>query len=352
MPIQFVFINDGGGLPTNALVESLFKDLAIDCTYELIQHEFSKGAAVSINEGLDIVTGEIISILDSDVILFMDWQPLVQRHFQRFPECGVLGAKLLYPQSGGIQHCGLAFTEDLCRHIYLNAEAKNCDSEILRLQSVIFAFCNFRKEVIQDVGRLDIDYFNGYEDMDFQFRAKSKGYEVHVNTALAAYHWEFSSGPHRAQNRKRNLGRFWRKWGNTVNPDLWGFVENSLISKLSDLHGQIVGIDLAEVRTDARIFWDICDQASWMDFSGLEDFSHHAVGQDAIWLPKTLNVDTFRIPQQFLFLTDNFVRLLENRYWIECRQAIRSDDFVADLYGNVLPLKQLLSQCWPSNKVR
>ena len=352
LPTQFIFINDGVGVVTTAVVEGFFKELASNCTYELIQHESPKGAGASINEGFNIATGEIITILDSDVILFNEWQLVVQNHFNKFPECGVLGAKLLYPQSGGIQHCGLAFTEDLGRHLYLNAEMNGCDEEVLKLQSVIFAFCNFREEVIEEVGRLDTNYFNGYEDMDYQFRAKSKGYEIHVNTALTAYHWEFSNGPHRTQNRKRNLGRFWRKWGNDITADLWSFVDNSLHTNLAQSSSNIVGIDLAEVRTDAKAFWDICDQASWLNFSDIEDFSYRVADQDAIWLPKTLDADTFRRPQQLLLLTDNFVQLLENRYWIECRQTVRSDDFVADLYGNVLPLKQLLPQCWPGSKIR
>jgi hypothetical protein len=177
-----------------------------------------------------------------------------------------------------------------------------------------------------------------------------------MDTAVKSYHWELSDGPHRSVNRKRNLGRFWRLWGNYIEEDIWFFVEAALRDALAGTSDVTINelkvIDLCEERPEARRFQrtlTLVTSARVVDYC---DLSYRIGHQQEIWLPQTLGVDGHRGAYRYLFLVDNFVRLLGNRYWIELRATYRDDDLVADLHGNVVSLLELFEAAWPGSKIR
>ena len=54
----------------------------------------------------------------------------------------------------------------------------------------------------------------------------------------------------------------------------------------------------------------------------------------------------------FIFLCDQFVRLLNNDYWWKLRQNYYSDDIIIDLNSNILDFKELSVTFWPGTKIR
>ena len=54
----------------------------------------------------------------------------------------------------------------------------------------------------------------------------------------------------------------------------------------------------------------------------------------------------------FIFLCDQFVRLLNNDYWWKLRQNYNSDDIIIDLNSNILDFKELSVTFWPGTKIR
>ena len=56
--------------------------------------------------------------------------------------------------------------------------------------------------------------------------------------------------------------------------------------------------------------------------------------------------------KSFIFLCDQFVRLLNNDYWWKLRQNYNSDDIIMDLNSNILDFKELSGTFWPGTKIR
>lgn len=354
---QIIFVNDGSGELIKLQIEKLFKNQVIPNVFvEYIEHEHPQGTVTSINKALKRAQGKYIFFLDSDIILNEGWQKSMIETFSLRKEIGIVGAVLIYPQTGGIQHCGLAFSYDIGRHLFLNADPTDIPTNIFSVQSVVFALCGIKKEVIDRVGCLDEMYFNGYEDLDFQMRAIKEGFDIVVNPAIKSYHWERSNGIHRLFNRKNNLGRYWRKWGSQIQPDLWEFlIENlkrHLALKKNSMPNLFVGIDLAEVRSDANTFWVKVHALNTIIIKEVYDYSNKINQDGPIWLLQILNKDILQTSKRLLILVDNFVRLLENKYWHELRKLIRKDDLIIDLYGNVTELSRIIKASWPGSKFR
>lgn len=354
---QIIFINDGSGAAVKQHLHKLQAECKDGVTIEILEHDYPLGCSVSINRALRIAQGETIYFLDSDTMLNHGWQAMMSETLNSNSQIGMVGGVLLYPQTGGIQHCGIAFTDAIGRHLFLNASPSDIPQHTFSVQLVVFAMFGMKREVYQAVGELDEEFFNGYEDFDYQMRARAEGYDIVINPEITAYHWERSSGIHRSHNRKNNLGRFWKKWGSEMKADIWPFMLERLEKHLKEeamvvsAH-PMIGVDLAEVRADADTFWKRLEDADICKVTEVYDYSNRFNSSGAIWLPQVLGKELFQSKQRMLILVDNFTRLLENRYWIEMRHAKRVNDLIIDLYGNVITIDRIYESCWPGTKVR
>ena len=340
---HLIFVDDGSEYAVQKLVERSKPETLSRCTVSYERNETPRGCGACINQILDGLEGDKIFIVDSDLILLAGWQTRMSALLDSDDLIGATGACLLYPQTGGVQHAGIAFSEDIGRHLFLNSRSCWIGTEPIDVQVVVFALCCLSRKAVGQVGRLDENYFNSYEDFDYCLRLREAGMRIRVAPAARAYHWELSNGVHRHQNRKINLGRFWRLWGDRVESDLWRFVARNLSCALAAERPakNLALIDLCAERAEAHRFRRTMEELATVSFADERDYSHRVGSRPEIWLPETLGVDSHRWPHRLLFLVDNFVRLVGNRYWMDLRFAVREDDLIADLYGNVVALRDL-----------
>jgi glycosyltransferase involved in cell wall biosynthesis len=348
VPSQVVLLNDGSGPSIDGLIDSYVQSAPALIHVERRSWQHSRGGACSLNAGLDVATGEVVIFADSDLMLITGWQKALLDAVGQ-PEIGSAGALLIYPQSGGVQHCGIAFSGDIGRHLFLNASPDDVPKNIFTVQAVVFALCAIRRSVIDAIGPIDEQYFNGYEDLDYQMRVAQLGLQIVLEPRAKAHHWERGNGPNRAVNRKRNLGRFWRQWGHAIRSDLEGYLVKQLI-EVSGEDAMFRGVDLCRDRPSASRIWESLQDKVCV--TTIDDLSYLSGMGHEIWLPQVLGVDGHRTIHRLLFLVDNFVQLLGNRYWIQLRKLIRHDDVIIDLYANALLLQRLEMGCWPGTKMR
>jgi len=353
---KIILVDDGSEYSVRKIAALSLPSHLRHCETLFIEHDTSRGSASCLNEAFAHVEGEIVYIVDTDTLLVKGWQNSLRKNLETDEGCGAVGATLIYPQTGGIQHCGIAFSKDVGRHLFLNGRPQWIPSQPFKVQAVVFALCAIKRNVIEAVGQVDEVYYNAYEDLDYFLRIRRAGYMILLDPAVKSYHWELSDGPHRSINRKRNLGRFWRLWGEYIEPDIWLFVKASLKDALvpnsTSETNELRVVDICEERPEASTFHETLGLLNSVRVLDSYDLSYRIGNQQEIWLPQTLGVDSHRQSDRYLFLVDNFVRLLGNRYWIELRTTYRDDDLVADLHGNVVRLQELFEAAWPGTKIR
>ncbi|MEV6398078.1 glycosyltransferase [Streptomyces sp. NPDC051907] len=351
---ELILINDGSGPEVGELIEEFARTLKTErlgaVTVEIVHNANPRGCGQALNQGLSRAEGDHIFFVDSDLILASNWQSGMLRTLHDHPEAGMTAGVLLYPHTGGVQHCGISFSETLGRHLYLNARPADLPDAPYAVQLAAFALFAMTRQVRRDVGLLDERYFNGYEDFDYQMRARAVGYRTVIDPKVTSYHWELRNGVHREGNRKSNLARFWKTWGNHVDNDMISRILDAL-SGTADL-SRFVPVDLAETRTDAAAVWQALADASSLDRHGVLDYSTKVDGARPILLPHLLPSELLTEPRPLLILVENFVRLLDNRMWLAQRLRTQTKDVVIDLHGNRMGLEDLYAGCWPGSKVR
>lgn len=305
-----------------------------------------------INWALGQRRGRHFATADSDIIFSDSWADQLFAHFERDNHIGAVGAMLLYPQTGGIQHCGITFTEDTARHVYLNARPDVVPAAPFSVQCVIGALFAISDSALKSAGEFDEGYFNSYSDFDYCMKLRSAGFSILVDPGVTAYHWERSNGLHRQFSRRTNLARFWRRWGNAIQADSWDFLERRFRPYLDHFGSTLFQpVDIAAARVDAATVWKRLNL--WgCAMRPLIDCSADISDSGDIWLPQVLGSDGHRNSRPYLFLVDNFVRLLGNRYWSQLRAGVSTLDIVVDLYGNVIDFHALQIQSWPGQKIR
>lgn len=348
---QLIFINDNSGESVSAFLNEIEKNPPVQCKIDIITHETNLGCAKCINEAFHMMQGSYSVLMDSDIILPNNWQDSVLDTMHS--HCNTcVGAVLLYPQTGGIQNCGITFARSLGRHLFLNSKPERLKKyNIYEVQSTVFAFFAAPTDIIRKTGMMDENFFNGYEDLDYQLRLRKLGGHIVINPEIKIYHWEQSNGIHRYLNRKSNLGLFWKKHADELTVDLWDFLFYEF-ENYEFLQTQYTCIDLAGARMDAEDFLSELKKRFPTILTNYIDCSHWIQDFQSVLLPKVVHIDLFREQHPILFLCDNFVQLSNNYYWYTLRANYNEHDLIVDLYGNVVELKTLILQSWPGNKIR
>ncbi len=125
----------------------------------------------------------------------------------------VIGAKLLYPD-GTIQHCGKLYTLDMFPfHVMRGLPGDSPESmQMRKYPSVTFACVAILKELWDDIGGLDEQFSNGYEDDDFCAATLERGGDIGVHPGCLATHLESQTTGQDNENKGLQWDKFREKW--------------------------------------------------------------------------------------------------------------------------------------------
>jgi GT2 family glycosyltransferase len=335
---ELVIVDDGSREDIGQLVPTFPSNV----TSRLLRNDRPQGYARAVNRALSTARGAYIYLLNTDLILGQGALALIHAYLERDAHVGVVGAKLLYPQTGKIQHVGLAFTPTRKLHVFTHMDSDHVLVNTPReVQAVTFALCGMRRQLLDEIGPLDSDYCNGCEDIDLSLRARKNGYRNIIPSEVASFHWESLSGDDaRHVTTSENEARFWGRWADSIEVDIGMYVGQSARvfftahPGLRDARFTVVnftsGNDIQYLLTAFQPELSCHTEFAFWDYSRVA--RHH--GQ--IWLAMALPFDAVRTPRPFMFIVHEYPQLLQNSYWFANRRHFCTDDIVLDHYGNIL----------------
>jgi O-antigen biosynthesis protein len=138
--------------------------------------------------------GEFLLFLNNDTeVISGDWLDAMAERFND-AEVGVVGAKLLYP-NGTIQHAGVEVRNGDLVHSF--GKQKDSDDPVAPFNNsrecdAVTAACMMtRKSLFEDLGGFDEESLAiAYNDVDYCFRVREKGYKVIYEPKAVLYHYE------------------------------------------------------------------------------------------------------------------------------------------------------------------
>jgi GT2 family glycosyltransferase len=141
------------------------------------------------NAGIRAALGEYIVLLNNDTEAEVDWLEHLLHHIRSDSTVGACDSKVLYfDQRDTIWSAGATYT--IAGSASFRGQGRK-DAEFAEPAEVFTAVaCSaiYPRRVLDEIGGLDEDFFAGYEDVDWSFRARLKGYRIVNVPASRVYH--------------------------------------------------------------------------------------------------------------------------------------------------------------------
>jgi len=157
-----------------AFVQSTFPQVKIHCTHRNL------GFAAGSNVGIRLSEGELIVLLNPDVIVRPDWLCNLVGGMFADETVGIGGGKAYYPDGRTLQHAGGFIHAPLAiGNQYGRGEIDKGKYDRQReVDYVMGAAIGIKHSVLDQIGLLDEGYFLYYEETHLCFSARRAGYRV------------------------------------------------------------------------------------------------------------------------------------------------------------------------------
>ena len=186
---------------------------------QYLRNEENQGFIRSCNRGAESARGAFLVFLNNDTEVSEGWLERLAETFERVPDAGLVGAKLVYP-NGRLQECGgLIFSDGDGWNYGKHDDPEKPEYQYLREVDYCSGACiMLRTPVFRELGGFDEVYAPAYyEDTDLAFRIRAHGLKVLVQPESVVIHHEgITSGTDTSSGTKRyqaiNRETFLERW--------------------------------------------------------------------------------------------------------------------------------------------
>lgn len=211
--LEIIFVDNASTDETQNMVET-FSRRHERFVYKRNEENLSFSRAN--NEAAALATGDLLLFLNNDVTVGeFSVQRLVDP-LRNGSGAGVTGARLLYPDTGKIQHAGISYM----LWGYISNYGVGGDrsdprfNEMKDIFAVTGAMQLIDRSLFESIGGFHEEYLWGFEDVDLCLKAREAGRKVVYVPEAESLHWESATLKSRRKSEevKKNYAAFRRRW--------------------------------------------------------------------------------------------------------------------------------------------
>ena len=207
LPYEIILVDDGSTDGTREWLGALPAQ-----SFRVLLNDHNLGYAGTNNRAASVACGDILLLLNNDLILTPGWlEPMLALH-QTLPKPGAIGNIQINAATGAIDHAG----------IYVTAKGKPEHEPHLprkgshKISPAVTGACLLISQKLwRALAGFDQQFVNGGEDIDLCFRAGRAGFTNAVALQSVIRH-HVSASPGRKQNDELNSYRFTLRWKNEL----------------------------------------------------------------------------------------------------------------------------------------
>lgn len=182
---------------------------------QVVGNRTNLGFAKACNQGARRASGSWIAFLNNDTLPQPGWLEGMLACARSDARIGIVGCKLVFPQSGEVQCAGVSFgrrglpVEDF-RYADPDDPELSRDREV---EAVSGACLLVRRSLFLKLGGFDERFLNGYEDIDLCLRARAEQLKIMYCAASTVLHYQsVTEARLDTGNEKANVALFRERW--------------------------------------------------------------------------------------------------------------------------------------------
>jgi GT2 family glycosyltransferase/ADP-heptose:LPS heptosyltransferase len=156
--------------------------------------EPNRGFSGACNAGARAARGKYVVFLNDDTTVTPGWLDAMISHIEADPKIGIVGPKLLYPETDRIQHCGTVINDrGFGEHIYRNFPNDFAGANKPRYYRALTGACLLiEKRFFETLREFEVKYcgMGGCDDTDLCFKVLEQGRMVAYCPSSVVYHHE------------------------------------------------------------------------------------------------------------------------------------------------------------------
>lgn len=211
---EVIFVDDFSTDDTRLWLEGL-----VVPNVKVVLNENNRGYAYSTNLGADLASGEMLFLLNNDLVFTSGWmEPMFESLNAQGRRTGLVGNLQYRVTDQFLDHAGVALSES---GTFVHKQPTFLPRlPFEKVLAVTGACLLLTKELFDRLGGLDERFFNGCEDIDLCYKARQHGFDVVVSyESKINHHVSLSRGVSSLQN-ERNSQMLFAKWRKEIKQDL------------------------------------------------------------------------------------------------------------------------------------
>lgn len=220
--VQFntLIVDNNSGDDSVKVLDAWINSSRYTSQYQLVAHISNNGFSSGNNIGINASNGEFVLLLNSDTIVRPGAIELLVKTLRDNPKMGMASPRLEWPDGTPQESCfrfhrpineliRSAATGPITRLFKRYEVPLRVSDNVIHPEWTSFACVLIRRQVFDDIGLLDEEFFMYFEDVDFCQRARKAGWSIINNPSAHVVHLRGGSSPVKSQAaKKKRLPRY------------------------------------------------------------------------------------------------------------------------------------------------